>query len=80
MRSTIDQLSPAEKKALALWYDTASYKALLHLAELEVQGLAADALIAPNMEQVRYLHGRSSWAADIFKLVKELYKQSNKES
>lgn len=78
MKDSVQQLTPKEREALALWYDSASYKALLRLAEVDVAGLAADALNAPNLEQVKYLKGRADWAVDIFKLLQENYRKSQK--
>lgn len=80
MKSTIEQLTLNEKKALAHWYNTDSYKALEHLARLEVQGLGADALVAPTLEQVKYLQGRSSWLVDLFKLIRMIHKENNQDS
>lgn len=79
MKSSLKSLSLSERKALAKWYGSDSYKALEHLAKLEVEGLAADALMASTMEEVRRLQGRSSWAVDLFKLVRLIYKEDNQE-
>ena len=79
MKSTLDGLNISEKKALAHWYGTDSYKALEKLAKLEVEGLAADALKATSMEEIRRLQGRSSWAVDIFKLLRQLHKEQKQD-
>jgi len=71
----MDQLSPIEKEALALFYETDAYKALDKFCKLDVVGLGRDALVAPSMEQVMYLKGKAYMAEHIPKLIRQLYKE-----
>lgn len=81
MKSTLDQLSPAEIKALVLWYDTESYHALKRLCQLEIDGLGKDALGSQKHEDTRYYSGQASMAAKLPKSIKKLYdlNQENKK-
>ena len=77
MKSTVSALSQNEREALALFYDTEAYKALIKFCELEVNALGVDALQALNIEQVRVLQGRAAFASDLVKFFKEIYKQNS---
>lgn len=78
-KSTIDQLTLNEKKALAHWYGTDTYKALEKLARAEVAALGEDALAATDIEHLRRLQGRAAWAVDFFRLLKLIYTQNNQD-
>lgn len=80
MKSTLDQLSPKDKEDLALLYDSDGYQALKKLNKLEQIGLGADALMATTMEDVKYLKGRSYQWKVIIQIIRDIYKQVNKES
>ena len=81
MKSTVEQLTSAERKALVLFYDTPAYNALKHLCQLEIDGLGKDALASQDHNQTRWLGGEANMAAKIPKIVRQLYKESedNKE-
>lgn len=76
MKSTLDQLTSSERKALVLFYDTEAYKALKRLCELEIAGLGKDALGSTDHNQTRWLGGEANMAAKIPKIVRELFKES----
>ena len=79
MKSTVEQLSPAERKALALWYDTESYKAHKKLCKLEIEGLGKDALGSQSHDETRFYSGQASMAAKLPKIVKNIYEDSVKD-
>lgn len=78
MKSTIEQLTGAQRKALALFYETPTYEALKALCQLEIDGLAKDALDSPSQEQTRYYAGQAQMASKLVKLIRQLYKESLK--
>lgn len=78
MKSTVEQLSPKDKKALALFYETDAYSALKHFAELEITALGVDALIQTEITQVHYLRGRASWANELCILIRKISKETEK--
>lgn len=78
MKSTQDSLSQKEKEALALFYDSDAHRALIHIRDVEVSGLAADALLADSQERTMYLRGQTVWANNLLKMIEDIYKQSQK--
>jgi hypothetical protein len=80
MKSTLDRLSPKEKEALALLYDTEGYTALKKLCTAEIDGLGKDALGASDMEFVKFCSGQAAMAKKIAVYIREAYKEVNKES
>lgn len=58
MKSTIDRLTPTEKEALARLYDMSEYAVLKKLLGLERHNIATKCLLAPNYEEVKFLHGQ----------------------
>lgn len=78
MKSTVEQLTPKDRKALALFYETDAYNALKRFAELEVSALGVDALSQTEITQVHYLRGRATWASELCKLIREIYKTTEK--
>ena len=79
MKSTIEQLSAAELKALVLWYNTASFNAYKRLCQLEIDGLGKDALGSPNHDQTRFYSGQASMAAKLPKMIKGLYEENKQK-
>ncbi len=79
MKSTLDKLSDNEKEALAHLYELPGFKALVKVCRLEIEGLAYDALVSPNLETTKYLNGQAVMAEKLPKIVRELYKEINKE-
>lgn len=57
MKSVIEQLTPAEKKLLALFYNTPTYNAVKKIIEIERLELAKDSLEQLDIGQVRWLNG-----------------------
>lgn len=78
MRSSVEQLSIGEQRALAQLYGTDGYKALVHLCKLEVEGLGKDALASTEHEQTRWLGGQANMAVKIPKIIRELSKATDK--
>ncbi len=78
MKSTIEQLSASERKALAHFYNTAAYKALKHLCELGIIGLGKDALGSQSHDDTRWYGGQANMAAKIPKAVRSIYEESEK--
>lgn len=81
MKSTVEQLTSKERTALINWYDSESYQALKHLAQLEIAGLGDDALNSPSHEQTKFYSGQAVMAAKLIRIVQQLYKEhlKNKE-
>lgn len=75
MKSTIEQLTPKDRVALAHWYGTESFNALKKLLQFEIDGLGKDALASLDHEQTRFLSGQASMAVKIPKIVKQLSEQ-----
>jgi hypothetical protein len=80
MKSTLEQLTSKEKDALARLYETEGYKVLKKIHDLEIRGLGKDALDAPSMETLHFLRGRAQQSTITLKLIRDLFKKSNKES
>lgn len=78
MKSTLEKLSYKEQELLALFYDTETYKALKHLCQLEIDGLGKDALASIGHEWTRYYSGQAEMAAKIPKIIRELYRDKDK--
>lgn len=70
MKSSLDVLTKAEKEALALFYETAGYKALEKFAKEECIGLGADALQSQDHSQTRYLAGKAAAYVELIKMLK----------
>ena len=80
MKSTIELLSPTDRKALALFYGTPAYAALERLVKLERLELAKDAIEQTDILIVRYLHGGSVNLQKILRTVKDIHKSTEKGS
>lgn len=78
MKSTLEELTAAEKKALAHFYGTSAYDVLKKLCHLEIEGLGKDALGSPNHEQTKFYSGQAVMAAKLPKLIRELHKETEK--
>lgn len=79
MKSTLDQLSSKEKAALALLYGTDAFLALRKICQLEINGVAKDALEATVIEQVHYAKGQAAMAKKVIRLVELIYKEDGKK-
>lgn len=79
MKSVIEQLTPTEKKLLALLYDTPTYNALVKLIQLERVELSKDAIEQRDIGEVRYLNGGYMKLKGLLVTIKEIYKTSEKK-
>lgn len=79
MKSTVEQLTKVERQALVHFYETVPFEALKHLCQLEIDGLAKDALDSQSQEQTRYYAGQAAMATKLIKIIRQLYKD-DKES
>lgn len=79
LKSTLEQLTPKEREALATIYDMDGFKSLKKLCELEIIALGKDALEAPTMEQKEIFHGKAMMAAHIPKTIIKEWKRLNKD-
>lgn len=80
MKSTVEQLSDNEREALAHLYELPGYKAFLKLCRLEIEGLGKDALGSQSHEDTRFYSGQSVMANKLPKIIRELYKEINKQN
>lgn len=76
--STLKKLSPAERDALARFYETDGYKALKKFCELDIAGLGKDALVAKDMEELNRFRGQAEILANLPVLIRELFLEMNK--
>lgn len=79
MKSTLEQLTPKEREALASIYDHDGFKALKKLCEYEIIALGKDALEAPSMEIKEMLHGKAMMAVHLPQTIIKEWKRLNKE-
>ncbi len=79
MRSTLEQLSEKERKALANFYGTDAEKALRKLIDLERLNLAKDHVDQVDILQVRYLSGAAHSLKQLVFTLKTNYKDNNKD-
>lgn len=79
MKSTVEQLSPADRKALALWYDSNSYNAFRRLIDIERIELAKDAIDQIDIKQVRYISGQAASLKRLVGTLRQIYKESNED-
>jgi len=79
--STIAELSVGERKALALWYDTVSYKAFKKLMELERVNLATKLVevLPTDIVTISKHQGRADAYKQLHLVLKKNYKDANKE-
>lgn len=78
MKSTVEQLTTQERTALALWYDSQTYKALRKLLELERANTATKLLLLnPNTEHhfISKHQGRAEMCKDLHQLLKSNYQE-----
>lgn len=78
MKTTVQLLSSNERMALALFFGTDAFAALRHLCQLEIDGLAKDALSAQDMDAVRYSQGQAAMAKKLPLILKEIYNETEK--
>lgn len=82
MKSTVELLSVKERTALALWYDTESYKALKHLLQEERLNICTKLLdVAPDDTAVIGRHqGRADGLKQLHLVLKQNYEKYIKAS
>lgn len=80
MKSTLEELSAADRKALAHFYETPAYAALRKLIDLERLELAKSHVDQVDILQVRYLSGQTSSLKKLIGTLQENFKASNKKS
>lgn len=78
MRSIIHRLTPKDKAALALFYETDAQKALGKLIKVMQANAAKHCLSAANFETVRHLQGQEFSLGELEKLLAEVYKTEQK--
>lgn len=77
MKSTVEQLTTEERKALALWYDTSTYKIVKKLLEIERLNTATKLLLLNPTTDGHFIskhQGRAEMCKDLHQLVKDNYK------
>lgn len=80
MKSTVEQLNSKEKAALALLFGTDAFAALRKICQLEINGVAKDALAATDITQVYFFRGEASMAKKLPKLIEQIYKENGKKN
>lgn len=78
MKSTVEQLTPKDRKLLALFYETDTYASLKRLCELERVQLAKDAIDLRDIADVRYYSGQAASLKKLFGTLKDNYKSIDK--
>lgn len=75
MKTTVELLTTAERRALALWYDTASYKALKKLLKLERENTATKLIDIDPTDSVSIARhqGRADFAKQLHLKMKDNY-------
>lgn len=80
MKSTVEQLSDNERQALALFFGTDAFSAFKKLCQLEINGLARDALASRKIDELGNSRGQAEMAKKLPLIIGEIYKRSNKKS
>lgn len=78
MKSPIKQLSAKEREALALFYDTETYRTLLKLIEFEKTQYAEQHVGQMDIGQIRYLTGMVGSLNKLINTLAENYKDAKK--
>lgn len=78
MRSIIHRLTPKDKKALALFYETDAYSALIKLTNIMIANAAKHCLSAPDFLVVKDLQGQERSLKELKNLLDENYKLDQK--
>lgn len=77
MKSTVEQLTTAQRRALALFYDTPAHEALKKLLELERLNTAGKLLLLDPTEHSHFIskhQGRAEGFKDLNLIIKDNYK------
>lgn len=78
IKTALDELTPTERKTLALFYQTPAYEALRKLIDAERIELAKDHVDQTEITHVRYLSGQAEGLRKLVGTLTNNYKQSNK--
>lgn len=80
MKSTVELLTTKERTALALWYDSDSYKAFKRLMELERVNIATKLIDVPADDTVMIARhqGRADACKQLHLTLKDNYTKWNK--
>jgi hypothetical protein len=79
MKSSLSQLTDAERQTLALLYNKPDFKALTKLINIERLELAKDAIEQKDIGEVRYLHGQSVALQKLLGTLRSNFKDDNKQ-
>lgn len=74
MKSIVHRLTPKDKKALALCYETDAHSALQKLMKIMIDNAAKHCLSAPDFLVVKHLQGQEFSLKELNKLWDEVYK------
>ncbi len=78
VKSTLEQLSGKERQALALFYETDAYKALINLIQAERLEIAKDHLDQSDILMIRYLSGQANGLKKLVLTLKDNYARQQK--
>lgn len=78
MRSIVHRLTPKDKKALALFYETDAYLALMKLIKAMTANAATHSLAATDWEAVKLLQGQAFSLKELKRLLEEINKLDQK--
>jgi len=76
VKSTVEELTTQERTALALWYDTPSFKAFKRLLDLERTNISTKLLLLDPFTEAVFIarhQGRADFAKSINLVIKENY-------
>lgn len=76
--SVISRLTPKDKKALALFYETETYSSLIKLLKLVKANAASKALSAVDFSEVKQLQGQKAALDRLEEELKSNYKLNQK--
>jgi hypothetical protein len=75
--SIISKLTPKDRKALALFYETEVYSSLAKLLKLAKANAAEKSLEAIDWQQVKHLQGQKHALDSLEQVIKEIHKKEN---
>lgn len=78
MSSIVSKLTPKDKKALALFYETETYNSFIKLIKIVKANAASKALSAVDFYEVKQLQGQKAALDRLEEELRENYKQDQK--
>lgn len=78
MKSIVHRLTPKDKRALALFYETDAYLALNKLMKVMIANAAKHCLSAPDFLVVKDLQGQERSLKELKNVLEEIYKLDQK--